>query len=151
MHDLIRLNFELSPDFMVVLITCKNEEDPTKYEGGRVFTTLYINFSDAQGQITPGSVVVSGRNLNCKNEDDSIKMEGARVVTTFFSRRARAANSAVLGSIWPNFKLVVDVMDVLVTCKNKEDPNENESTRVVTRFSPILPYGSYLLPWKPEF
>ena len=30
----------------------------------RVFTTLYVNFSDAQGQITLESVVVSGRNLN---------------------------------------------------------------------------------------
>ena len=49
---------------MVVLITCNNEEDPNKNEGARVFTTLYINFSDAQGQITLGLVVVSGRNLN---------------------------------------------------------------------------------------
>ena len=46
-----------------------------------------------------------------------------------------AANSAVLGPIWPNFKVVLDVMDVLITCKNKEDPIKNESTRVVTRFS----------------
>ena len=30
----------------------------------RVFTTLYINFSDAKGQITLEWVVVSGRNLN---------------------------------------------------------------------------------------
>ena len=29
-----------------------------------MFTTLYINFSDAQGQITLESVVVSGRNWN---------------------------------------------------------------------------------------
>ena len=29
-----------------------------------MFTTLYINFSDTQGQITLESVVVSGRNLN---------------------------------------------------------------------------------------
>ena len=29
-----------------------------------MFTTLYINFSYAQGQITLESVVVSGRNLN---------------------------------------------------------------------------------------
>ena len=29
-----------------------------------MFTTLYVNFSDAQGQITLKSVVVSGRNLN---------------------------------------------------------------------------------------
>ena len=49
---------------MVVLVICKNEEDPIKNEGARVFTTLHINFSDAQGQIIPESVVVSGRNLN---------------------------------------------------------------------------------------
>ena len=48
---------------MVVLVTCKNEEDPIKNEGTRVLTTLYINFSDAQGQITLELVVVSGRNL----------------------------------------------------------------------------------------
>ena len=49
---------------MDVLITCKYEEDPIKNRGARVFTTLYLNFSDAQGQITPESVVVSSRNLN---------------------------------------------------------------------------------------
>ena len=49
---------------MVVLITCKYDEDPIKNEGARVFTTLNVNFSDAQGQITLESVVVSGRNLN---------------------------------------------------------------------------------------
>ena len=49
---------------MDVLITCKYEEDPIKNRGARVFTTLYVNFSDAQGQITLESVVVSGRNLN---------------------------------------------------------------------------------------
>ena len=52
---------------MVILTTCKNEEEPINNEGARVFTTLYINFSDAQGQITLELVVVSGRNLNsCK-------------------------------------------------------------------------------------
>ena len=49
---------------MVVLLTCKNKEDPIKNEGARVFTTLFINFSDAKGQITLELVVVSGRNLN---------------------------------------------------------------------------------------
>ena len=49
---------------MVVLVTCKNEEDPIKNEGARVFTTVYIKFSDAQGQETPELVVVSGQNLN---------------------------------------------------------------------------------------
>ena len=63
-HGRIGSNFELVQDFMVVLITCKNEEDPIKNKGARVFTTLYINFSDMQGQITLGLVVVSGRILN---------------------------------------------------------------------------------------
>ena len=51
---------------MVALVTCKNKEDPIKNEVAslRVFTTLYINFLDAQGQITLESVVVSGRNSN---------------------------------------------------------------------------------------
>ena len=37
---------------MAVLITCKSEEDPINNEGVRVVTTLYIYFSDAQGQLT---------------------------------------------------------------------------------------------------
>ena len=49
---------------MVILLTCKNEEDPIKNRGVIVFTTLYINFSDVQGQITLVLVVLSGRNLN---------------------------------------------------------------------------------------
>ena len=49
---------------MGVLVTCQYEEDPIKKRGARVFTTLYINFSDAQGQITLELVVVSGGNLN---------------------------------------------------------------------------------------
>ena len=49
---------------MNVLVTCKYEEDPIKNRGARVFTTLYVNFSDAQGQITLESVAVSGRNSN---------------------------------------------------------------------------------------
>ena len=47
---------------MVVLLAYKNKEDQIKNEGARVFTTLYIDFSDAQGQITLESVVVSSRN-----------------------------------------------------------------------------------------
>ena len=49
---------------MDVLVTCKYEEDLIKKESARVDTTLYSNFSDAQGQITLVLVSVSGRNLN---------------------------------------------------------------------------------------
>ena len=48
---------------MNVLVTYQYEKDPIKNRGARVFTTLYIKFSDAQGQITLELVVVSGRNL----------------------------------------------------------------------------------------
>ena len=49
-----------------------------------------------------------------------------------------AANSAVLGPIWPKFELVRDIMVVLVTCKYEEDPIKNEDARVLTRFSSII-------------
>ena len=83
--------------------------------------------------------------LTCKNEDDRIKNEGARISTRFlpllvygdFSRRSRAANSAVLGPIWQNVKIVRDIIDVLVTCKYEEDPIKNEGARVFTTFSPL--------------
>ena len=49
---------------MGLLVACKNEEDPIKNEGARVVTTLFINFSDAQGQLTPKSFRESCRNSN---------------------------------------------------------------------------------------
>ena len=42
---------------MGVLVACKNEEDLIKNEGARVVTTLFIDFSHAQGQLTPKSVM----------------------------------------------------------------------------------------------
>ena len=50
-----------------------------------------------------------------------------------FFRRSRAANSAVLGQIWLKFKLVRDIIDVLVICKYEEDPIKNEGARVLAR------------------
>ena len=49
---------------MSFLVACKNEEDPIKNEGARVVTILFINFSDAQGQLTPKSVIESSLNSN---------------------------------------------------------------------------------------
>ena len=49
---------------MDLLVACKNEEDPIKNEGARVVTTLFINFSDAQWQLTPKSAMESCRNSN---------------------------------------------------------------------------------------
>ena len=49
----VLLEIKLIQVFIVVLVNCKNEEDPIKNEGARVVTTLSINFYDAQGQLTP--------------------------------------------------------------------------------------------------
>ena len=49
---------------MGILVAYKNEEDLIKNESARVFTTLFIDFSDAQGQLTPKAVMESCRNSN---------------------------------------------------------------------------------------
>ena len=43
---------------MGVLVACQ-KEDEIENEGPRVVTTLFIDFSDAQGQLTPKSVMES--------------------------------------------------------------------------------------------
>ena len=79
---------------MGFLVACKNEEDPIKNEGARVVTSLFINFSDAQGELTPKSVMESCLNLNsfellwlvllsAKMKEDPSKNESTKVVTTF--------------------------------------------------------------------
>ena len=74
---------------MDLLVACKNKEDPIKNEGARVVTTLFINFSDAKGQLTQKSVKFKPIQafmvglVICKNEEDPSKNEGSRVVTTF--------------------------------------------------------------------
>ena len=57
-------NFDPIRDFISVLVACKNEKDPIKNEGARVVTTLFIDFSHAQGQLTLKSVIESCQNSN---------------------------------------------------------------------------------------
>ena len=101
---------------MTVLITCKNEEDPIKNVGARVFTTQPFSKHSRAGN----SAVHGQNSLNfelirdlmaflvaCKNEEDPIRSEGAGAFTTSFPllvngdffKRSRAANSAVHGRI----------------------------------------------------
>ena len=80
---------------MVVLHTCKNEEDLIKNEGARVLTSSYdvccrrsmATNSEVSGGILPKFELVQGFIVvlvTCKNEEDSIiKNEGARVLTRF--------------------------------------------------------------------
>ena len=97
---------------MGLLVACKNEEDPIKNEGARVVTTLFIIFSDAQGQFTPKSVMESCRNSNSsellwlvllsarmkKIHPKMEVLEWSQQLSHYksmgtFSRRSRAANS----------------------------------------------------------
>ena len=72
-------NFELIQDFIVVLVTYKNEEDPIKTEVASVATILYVYFSDVQGQIIPLSEVGSGRNSNSSKLFKSISLLPTRM------------------------------------------------------------------------
>ena len=138
-HGWIWSHFDLVQDFMVVLVTCKNEEDWIKNVGSRSVNNIVHQFfrrarADNSGvgsgswpkfELIQASMHVL---VTCKNEDDRVKNEGARVFTRFlplqvygdFFRRSRAANSTVLGPIWPNFEVVQDVMDVLVPASMKK-------------------------------
>ena len=91
--------FKLIQAFIVVLVTCKNEEDPIKNEGARVLTRfspllVYGNFfrrsrganSAVLGPIRPKFELVRDIMVvlvTCKYEEDLIKNEDARVLTRF--------------------------------------------------------------------
>ena len=63
-HGQIVQNFKLIQDFIMVVITCENEQEN---EGTRAITRLYINFSDTQWILKPQSVVECGLTSNSPN------------------------------------------------------------------------------------
>ena len=91
-------------------------------------------FPDAQGQLTPQSLVRSGRISNSfemlwmSSLPASMKkilskmkaLEWTQHYTAIF-QMARADNSGVGVGIWPKFELIQAFMHVLVTCKNEDD------------------------------
>ena len=52
---------------------------------------------------------------------DRINSNPERVATSIFRR----TNSVVRGQIWPNSKLIQDLMYIIVTCKYENDPIKN--------------------------
>ena len=101
-------------------------------------------FPDAQGQLTPQSLVRSSR---ISNSSEMLWLsllpanlnEGARVFTTLYINFSDAQGqiTQVGGCIWPKFELIQAFMHVLVTCKNEDDRFKNEGARVFTRFLPL--------------
>ena len=49
----------------------------------------------------------------------------------------KGANSKMYDGILTKFKLIQDLILVLIVCKNEEDPFKIERTRVVTTFLPL--------------
>ena len=141
---------------MGFLVACKNKEDPIKNKGARVVTTLLINFCDAQGQLTPKSVMESCRNstpskllwlvlFSARMKKIHPKMKVLEWSQHFshyksmgiFPDAQGQLTHVPAGPILPNFEPIQGFIIVLVTCRNKEEPIKNEEARVVTRFSPL--------------
>ena len=107
-------------------------------------------FPDAQGQLTPQSLVRSGRISNSfeilwmssllasmkKIRSKMKALEWSQDYTSIFQTR-KTDNSGVGGGICPKFELIQAFMHVLVTCKNEDDQIKNEGSRVFTRFLPL--------------
>ena len=108
-------------------------------------------FLYAQGQLTHKSFVwycpisnpseilwVSLLPARMKRIQSKMKaLEWSQHYLLIFFTRSRAANSEVSEWILPKFEPIQAFMADLVTCKNEEDPLENEGTRVVTAFLPL--------------
>ena len=103
---------KLIQDFIVVLVTCRNEEDSIKNEGARVFTTLYIDFfrhSRAGNSAISGRIWLKFKLIQafmhalvfCKNLDDPIKSKGARVLTTFLHHKSMGIFPDAQGHLTP--------------------------------------------------
>ena len=149
-------NFELVRDVMDVLVTCKYEEDLIKNEGARVVTTLYSNFSDAQGQITLVLVSVSGRNLN-SSKLSCMFLLPARMMRMIDSKMKKLECSQDFShyksmGIFPDAQGQLTLQSLVRSgrisnssemlwmtryLQVEEDPIKNEGARVVTTFSPL--------------
>ena len=77
--------------------------------------------------------------ITCKYEKDRTINSPEKVETPSFPksmgvifRSSGAVNSVVGGPIWPKFKLVRDIMDVLVTYKFKMDLINSNREKVAT-------------------
>ena len=46
--------------------------------------------------------------------------------------------------MWPKIKLIQTSLEVIVTCKNEEDPFKNEGARKVTTDLPLQVYADFL-------
>ena len=89
---------------MDVLITCQYEEDPIKNKGARVLKTLYINFSDAQGQMTLELVVEAGQNLNSSKHSCMSSIPARMRIIDSKMRELECSQDSPIISLWDFFQ-----------------------------------------------
>ena len=104
-------------------------------------------FPDAQGQLTPQSLVRSGRISNSSeilwmsSLPASMKKIRSKMKALEWTQHFPHFNSMVAtetsGRIWPNFKLIQALIHVLITCKYEKNLIKNSGENVMTSFSPL--------------
>ena len=106
-------------------------------------------FPDAQGQLTPQSLVRSGRISNSSeilwmsSLPASMKKIRSKMKALEWTQHFPHYNSMVAmetsGRIWLNFELIQALIHVhvLITCKYEKNPIKNSGENVMTSFSPL--------------
>ena len=104
-------------------------------------------FPDAQGQLTPQSLVRSGRISNSfeilwmSSLPASMKKIRSKMKALEWTQHFPNYNSMVAmetsGRIWLNFELIQAFIHVLITCKYEKNPIKTSGENVMTSFSPL--------------
>ena len=104
-------------------------------------------FPDAQGQLTPQSLVESGPNSKSSEIlwlsllPASMKKIRSKMKALEWTQHFPHYNSMVAmetsGRIWPNFELIQALIHVLITCKYEKNPIKNSGENVMTSFFPL--------------
>ena len=104
-------------------------------------------FPNAQGQLTPQSLVRSGRISNLSeilwmfSLPASMKKIRSKMKALEWTQHFPHYNSMVAmetsGCIWPNFELNQALIHVLITCKYEKNQIKNSGENVMTSFSPL--------------
>ena len=146
-NSLMWLEVELIQDFMVVLVTCKIDEDWIKGEVAIVWTTLSplslwgkfhrsrASNSKEDSPIWPEIELIRDFIVvlvTCKFEEHPIKnkvaIDRTRSAIGFFGYQVQVTHLEVKSLIWSKFELIRTFMVVLVTCKFDEYPIKIECT-----------------------
>ena len=130
MNSPILPEFELVRDFMPAHVICNCHKEPIKTK--QVMPRTRSNrWGGTKGQVTPKSIVRSGRNSNSSEILCLSRLSGSfnpnetgyapDKVNMVFFRHSRANNSEVKCPIWLEFKLVRDFMAVQLVTLEFED------------------------------